>query len=149
MKTKHSLLLSALALGAASQGARAESDAWTLLDQIEIEEIVSETSYEVRKRFPAALDQGEIELEITGYAVPRLPGEVIDELILVADEGICPFCGSADHSASLQVLLAEAMSGPMMDESTRITLRGTLVPVRDPETWQAAILKDARIVTSK
>ena len=41
------------ALGATAGAAQAESDPWALLSQIEIEEIVTETSYEVRKVFPA------------------------------------------------------------------------------------------------
>ncbi|WP_243613294.1 hypothetical protein [Shimia aestuarii] len=131
-----------------AHGATAETaapkDVWQVLDQIEIEEIVTENSYEVRKSFPEALRKGALEVEITGYAVPALPGETIRELILVSDMGLCPLCGSADHGASLQVALNDTI--PSFEESRRVTLRGTLTPVTDPETWQAAILENATIV---
>lgn len=129
------------AAGAASAG----TDVWTLMNDIGIEEIVTETSYEVRKTFPAALAEGaEIEVSITGYATPALPGDTIRELLLVSDMGLCPFCGSQDHGAALQVSLAEPI--PVIAESTRLTLKGTLAPVTDPTTWQSVILKDAEIV---
>ncbi len=143
-----SRLALAAALGSTAHGATAETaaptDVWQVLDQIEIEEIVTETSYEVRKSFPEALSKGALEVEITGYAVPALPGETIRELILVSDMGLCPLCGSADHGASLQVALNDTI--PTFEESRRVTLRGTLTPVTDPETWQAAILENASIV---
>jgi len=92
------------------------------------------------------MSKGAIEFEITGYAVPLTPGELISDLILVSDIGSCPFCGSLDHGASLEVTLAEAI--PAFEDSTRLSLRGTLEPVTDPETWQAAILRNARIVAN-
>ncbi|GAA6163147.1 hypothetical protein NBRC116590_08510 [Pelagimonas sp. KU-00592-HH] len=129
---------------AAAYGSTAHADAWQILDQIEIEEIVTETSYEVRKTFPEALQQGALDVEITGYAVPALPGEAIRELILVSDMGLCPLCGSAEHGASLQITLADPIE--TFDESRRMTLRGALTPVTDPETWQSAILENATIL---
>jgi hypothetical protein len=120
-------------------------DVWQLLDEIAIEEIVTETTYEVRKSYPAALTEGrEVEVEITGYATPSLPGETIRELLLVSDMGLCPFCGSLDHGATLVVSLNDAI--PTIEDSTRLTLKGTLAPVDDPETWQSVVLKNAQIV---
>ncbi len=143
-----SRLALAAALGSTAHAATADTaapdDVWQVLDQIEIEEIVTETTYEVRKSFPEALRKGAIEVEITGYAVPALPGDAIRDLILVSDMGLCPLCGSAEHGASLQVALNDSI--PSFEESRRVTLRGTLSPVTDPETWQAAILENAAII---
>jgi hypothetical protein len=124
----------------------AEPDVWNILSQIDVEEIVTDTTYEVRKSFPAPLAGGREmqEVQITGYASPALPGETIKELLLVSDMGFCPFCGSNEHGGALVVELADSM--PAIEDASRITLRGTLTPVDDPETWQAAILKNARIV---
>ncbi|WP_136439240.1 hypothetical protein [Pacificoceanicola onchidii] len=141
MKTSPIALLAAL--GATS--AAAQPDTWDLLDDIEIDEIVTETSYEVKKRYPAGIAEAPQSITITGYAAPALPGELVQELMLVADMGTCPFCGSLDHGASLMVSLAEPI--PAVDENKRITLQGTLRRVTDPQTWQAVIMEDARIVS--
>ena len=74
-----------------------------------------------------------------------LTGAMVQDLILMSDMGSCPMRGSLDHGANLQVVLNNAI--PAFEEGTRLSLRGTLVPVTDPETWQAAILQNARIVT--
>ena len=124
--------------------AHADTDAWSLLEQIQIEEIVTETTYEVKKTFPEQMEEQGAGIEISGYAFPMLPGETIRELILVSDMGLCPLCGNGDHGANLQVTLAEPIT--TFDETKRITLKGNLKAVTDPETWQAAILKDAQII---
>lgn len=133
-------------LSATATASLAGTDGWDMLKAIEIEEIVSETQYEVRKSFPASMPAEGTEMELTGYAVPMTPGGDIRELLLVSDMGLCPFCGSGDHGASLQVTLAEPISA--FEEGTRLTLKGTLKPVSDPETWQAAILENAVITGS-
>ncbi len=138
----------AAVLGACAQTASAQSDVWHLLEQIEIEEVLRTTedgtTYEVRKTFPDALSGKSLDVEITGYAVPALPGDVVQDLILVSDMGLCPLCGSADHGASLQVALAEPIES--FDESRRLTFKGKLKPVLDRETWQAAMLENASII---
>lgn len=128
---------------ATAETGAAEQDVWHMLSQIGIEEIITDTSYEVRKSFPVEM-QGEMQVEITGYAVPALPGEKIKELLLVSDMGVCPLCGNADHGASLQIALNDPIE--TFDESRRMTLRGTLKRVTDPETWQAAILEGAELI---
>ncbi|SDW33543.1 hypothetical protein SAMN05443573_102422 [Celeribacter indicus] len=124
----------------------AEAPGWELLKGISIEEIVTETSYEVRKGFPDRLKNGVEGMELTGYAVPLTPGAEVRELILVSDMGLCPFCGSADHGASVQVNLDQPIVG--LEEGARVTLRGDMKPVLDPETWQAAVLENAVLVAS-
>ncbi len=144
MKLSH-LKLSTAGLALCGAAHAADTDVWQLLDQISIEEIVTDTQYEVRKSYPTALAEGrEMEIEITGYATPSLPGDTVRELLLVSDMGLCPMCGSLDHGATLLVSLNDAI--PTIEDATRLTLKGTLSPVTDPETWQSVVLKDATII---
>ncbi|SFI57622.1 hypothetical protein [Celeribacter neptunius] len=127
-----------------SSAAFADAPGWDDLKGISIEEIVTETSYEVKKGFPERLKNGVDGMELTGYAVPLTPGADVSQLILVSDMGLCPFCGSGEHGASIQVNLDQPIIG--LEEGTRITLRGDMRPMLDPETWQAATLENAVIV---
>ena len=144
MQTSRLALLATFGSSTIAGFAQAETDAWQLLEQIEIEEIVTETTYEVKKKFPAAMDEAANGIEISGYAIPMYPGETITDLMLISDMGLCPLCGNGGHGANLQITLAEPIT--FIDETQRITLRGNLQKVTDPETWQSAILKDAQIV---
>lgn len=119
-------------------------DIWKVLSEIQIEEIVSEDSYEVRKSFPQELAGEMEEVEITGYAVAMLPGGEVRELILASDTGNCPLCGGFDHNATLQVTLDAPLMG--FEDGARITVSGTLERVEDSDTWQAAKMTAARIV---
>lgn len=141
---RSSTLAIAAALGATPALAQ-PGDIWDLIGQIQIDELVTEDSYEVRKSFPAGISETDQEIEISGYVAPMFPGEQVRELIMVSDMGFCPFCGDPDHGASLQVSLADPIG--MIDEGQRITLRGQLSRVNDPETWQAVVLKGAQVVT--
>ncbi|ATG47410.1 hypothetical protein [Celeribacter ethanolicus] len=136
--------LSATAVSTLGLPALAETSGWDLLKGITIEEIVTDSSYEVKKGFPERLKNGIEGMELTGYAVPLTPGADVTDLILVSDMGLCPFCGSADHGASVQVSLNTPIQG--LEEGARITLKGNMKPVLDPETWQAAILENAEVV---
>lgn len=120
------------------------SSAWELLADIEIEEIVTETSYEVRKIYPAEIENGVEKFDISGYVVPLYSETDIKEFILISDMGFCPFCGDPDHGTSLQVNLTEAM--PNYIEGQRITVRGALEPVTDTETWQTTVLTGAKVL---
>ena len=122
----------------------AQTDVWALLGEVEIDEIVTETRYEVKKTFPKQLEDGIQELTITGYAMPLTPGDIIRELLLVSDMGTCPFCGSGDHGTSLKVTLAEPLT--TLEDGARITLKGALSAVRDTTTWQSAVLENAVLV---
>lgn len=116
------------------------ADQWDLLAQIEIEEIVTDTSYEVRKVFPAAIENGVEQFDISGYLVPLSEGAEISDFILISDMGFCPFCGSPEHGTSLQVTMADPIA---FEEGARVTLRGALQTVTDPETWQTTVLTGA------
>ncbi|WP_417264070.1 hypothetical protein [Celeribacter sp.] len=124
----------------------AEAPGWDLLKGITIDEVVTETTYEVKKGFPERLKNGVKGMELTGYAVPLTPGADISELILVSDMGLCPFCGSGEHGASVQVSLNSPIQG--LEEGARVTIKGDMMPVLDPETWQAAVLQNAVITGS-
>jgi hypothetical protein len=115
---------------------------WDLLAAISVEEIVTDTTYEVRKIFPAAVENGIDQFDITGFIVPLTDGPDITDFILVSDMGFCPFCGSPEHGTSLQVTMAVPLTG--FEEGSRITLRGALQAVTDPETWQTTIMTNAR-----
>ena len=133
-----------LAFGTAANAAIAGEDPWALLSGIQVDEQMDGDRYEVTKVFPNELLGGIDDFFITGYAVPLSPGEKITSLILVSDMGNCPFCGSGEHSVSLQVELEDPIIG--LEEGTRISLRGALEAVTDTETWQTTILRGARVV---
>lgn len=117
---------------------------WDLLAQVEIEEIMTDTTYEVRKAFPSEIENGIEAFDITGYVVPLSDGPEITDFILVSDMGFCPFCGSPEHGTSLQVSMAAPTTG--LEEGTRVTLRGALEAVTDPETFQSTIMRNARLI---
>ncbi|PVA08359.1 hypothetical protein [Thalassorhabdomicrobium marinisediminis] len=147
MKTSASLiaLSTPLALTAGSLWADASPAPWDLLKAIEIEEIVTDTSYEVRKNFPASVENGIAQFDITGFVVPLFGDETgLTEIVLVSDMGFCPFCGSPEHGTNLRVSLAEPLIG--VEEGARISLRGALEPVTDSETWETMILTGARVL---
>lgn len=143
VKPTLTLSVSALALGA-TQASAETPDAWSLLSSIEREEIITDTTYEVRKIFPAEVANGIERFDITGYVVPLSEGTDISDLILISDIGFCPFCGSPEHGTSLQVTMATPVQG--LEEGARVTLRGQLEPITDPETWQTTIMRNAEII---
>ena len=114
---------------------------WDLLAAIEVEEIITDTTYEVRKVFPSALENGVEQFDISGYLVPLSGGSEISDFILISDMGFCPFCGSPEHGTSLQVSMADPIP---FEEGKRVTLRGALETVTDPETWQTTVLTGAQ-----
>lgn len=134
-----------LPLALLASTASAEEAAWDVLRAIEVEEQVATDSYRAIKSYPAAIENGVERFDITGFAVPLEEGAVVRTLLLVSDMLTCPFCGARDHAAALEVTLAEPIA---VEEGQRITLRGALELVRDPETWQAARLTSARLVPS-
>lgn len=125
----------------------AADDPWAVLSNIEIEEITTDGAYRVVKSYPAEIENGVEKFAITGYAVPLTldPSEPTLELMLVADMGDCPFCGSSQHQGQLQVELDEAV---VIEEGQKISVVGALELMHDPETWQAAIMRGAKITGS-
>ena len=144
---KHSSIaaLSVALTGVAAPGF-AELAPWALLASVEIEEVIDGDSYEVRKSFPEQLQDGIQGFRISGYAMPMEAGDAVRQVMLVSDMGNCPFCGSADHSVTLMVELDEPMS--TFDEGLRLSVVGDLEAVTDPETWQSAVMRRARVVAN-
>ncbi len=136
-------LAAPLTLGASVVWADDAAAQWDLLAAIEVEEIITDTTYEVRKVFPAAIEGGIEQFDISGYLVPLADGPEISDFILISDMGFCPFCGSPEHGTSLQVSMAEPIP---FEEGARITLRGALETVTDPETWQTTVLTGAKAI---
>lgn len=141
----HRAALSILPVAVLAGGAQADEAAWSVLRGIEIEEIVTADSYRAVKTYPAAIENGVAQFDITGFAIPMEEGATIRTLMLVSDMLTCPFCGLPDHAAALEVTLDAPIA---VEEGQRITLRGALELNRDPETWQAATLTGARLIPS-
>ncbi len=138
------LALSApLALGASMVFADDSAAQWDLLAAIEVEEIITDTTYEVRKTYPSALENGVEQFDISGYLVPLSDAAESRDFILISDMGFCPFCGSPEHGTSLQVSMAAPIA---FEDGVRVTLRGALETVSDPETWQTTVLSSAQML---
>lgn len=146
MKQQTSIAALSVALTGVAAPSFGETDPWALLSAVEIDEIVTETSYEVRKSFPERLEQGIPGFRISGYAVPMEQGASVRQVMLVSDMGNCPFCGQSDHGVSLMVELDEPIQ--TFDEGTRLSLVGDLEAVTDPETWQSAVMRNAQVVAN-
>ena len=116
------------------------ADPWDLLAAIEVEEVQVEDRWEARKSYPDALLAEAEGFEITGHVVPVTPQAELELFLLVPDPDDCPFCGSTGYGPSLEVEMRRALDA---DEGERVTLRGRLELVEDPETWQAVRLTDA------
>ena len=137
---------SATALAATSPAAAQQitSPAWDALQAVDIEEIVTENSYEVRKVFPSEIKDGVAQFDITGFVVPLGDTSNVKDFMLVPDMGFCPFCGDPAHGAALQVSLAEPLT--YVEEGTRLSLRGSLETITDPQTWQSTIMRNAVVI---
>lgn len=124
--------------------ALANDAGWDLLKSIGLEEIVTESSYEVRKSFPDRLENPVEGFSLTGFVVPLWNEGEIKDFILVSDMGFCPFCGDPEHGTAVQVELDIPQSE--LEEGMRITVQGVLEPVLDPETMQTVRLVRAAVV---
>ncbi|MEL6586368.1 MAG: hypothetical protein AAFY65_16060 [Pseudomonadota bacterium] len=137
--------LSLIPFAVMANAASAEEANWSVIKGIDIKEVVTEDSYKAVKIFPSAIENGVEQFDITGFAMPFSEGGLTTSLMLVSDMVTCPFCNLPDHAAALEVTLAEPIA---IEDGQRITLRGALNVIHDPETWQAAVLRDAHIVES-
>ena len=135
-----SILTPAILISLAALASPAPADGWDLLAAIEVEEVIEGDRWEARKTYPDALLAGAEGFEITGHVVPVLPEAELRTFLLVPDPDDCPFCGSAGYGPSLEVAMRRPLDA---GEGERVTLRGDLEVVADPETWQAVRLTDA------
>ncbi|WP_308917519.1 hypothetical protein [Jannaschia sp. LMIT008] len=132
-------LAAGLALPAAADG---QADAaWDLLSRIERTEVVTDDSYAVLKRFPPEIADGADVFEISGFLVPMGFGAETTDFMLIPEAGMCPFCGSSDHGLAIQVAMADPL--PAVEGESRVTLRGALHAVTDPQTFQSVVMTDA------
>lgn len=113
---------------------------WDLLAAIEVEEVQVEDRWEARKTYPDALLAAAEGFEITGHVVTVTPQAELSLFLLVPDPDDCPFCGSAGYGPSLEVSMRRPLDAA---DGERVTVRGELEIVADPETWQAVRLTDA------
>lgn len=139
-----SVSVAALAAASPAFAENIDSPAWDALEAIKIEEIVTDTSYEVRKIFPSQIKDGVAQFDITGFVVPLGDVTNVREFMLVSDMGFCPFCGDPEHGTALQVSLAEPL--PTLEEGTRLSLRGALETIEDSQTWQSTIMRNAVVI---
>lgn len=122
----------------------ASTEGWELLREIDIQEQITETSYVVTKVFPAALENGIEQFDLTGYVVLWGDGAASSGFMLISDMGFCPFCGDPAHGTALEVTLESPVEG--LSDGDRVTVRGALSPVRDPQTSQTTRMSAARIL---
>ncbi|KNG92508.1 hypothetical protein ATO11_17790 [Pseudaestuariivita atlantica] len=119
---------------------------WDLIEAVEISERLENDAYVVTKTYPGELvsmaQSGRFEIE--GYFVPVLAQGSVRQFLMVRDPAECPFCGSSGYGLALEVITKRPI--PDLTEFERILVQGRLDLVEDPETWQAVILRDARLV---
>lgn len=132
-----------LVIAAPAGQAMAGETGWDLLKDIGLQEIVTETSYEVRKTFPSELSGPVEDFSLTGYVVPLWNDGAIRDFILVSDMGFCPFCGDPEHGTAVQVELDTPLD--TLEEGMRVTVKGVLEPVLDPGTMQSVRLVAATV----
>ncbi|MEM6308353.1 MAG: hypothetical protein AAF701_10255 [Pseudomonadota bacterium] len=131
-------------VGHAAVGLPVDDAAWDVVRAVDIQEIVTDTTYEVRKTFPTVVDGGIAQFQLTGFVRLTQSDKNVDEFILVSDMGYCPYCGDADHGAALQINLSSFEEE--MFEGDRITVMGDLTPIYDRDTWQAYVLQNALVL---
>ncbi len=130
--------------GTLAAAATSGEASWDIVRGVEVNEVVTDTSYTVEKTFPEQVGDGISQFKLTGYVALTVSDTDVSEFILVSDMGFCPYCGDPDHGASLQIKLA-GLETTMVD-GDRISVMGTLTPVRDSETWQALVLENAFVM---
>ena len=122
----------------------AEPAAWELISKIEIKEIETESRWLVKKSYPEALRAQADSFQIRGFYVPVEAQAYVKSFLLVPDPADCPFCGNGGYGLSLEVHVSKPM--PDIAEGTDITVAGRLELVDSDETYQAVILREARLV---
>lgn len=124
--------------------AQAEPAAWELISKIEITEVETAERWLVKKSYPDALRAQADSFRIRGFYVPVEAQAYVKSFLLVPDPADCPFCGNGGYGLSLEVHVSQPM--PDMAEGTNITIEGRLELVDSDETYQAVILREARLL---
>ena len=122
----------------------AQPEGWQLIQQIEITEQIEGDRYLVKKVFPSEMRDGIEQFDLTGYVMLMSNPEGVETFMLVSDMGFCPWCGELDHGASLEIRLEAPVA--MLNDGDKVTVRGALLPVKDPESGQYALMERAQIL---
>lgn len=80
-------------------------------------------------------------VEIGGFFVPISAEAYIETFLLVQDPADCPFCGNGVYGPIVEVRMRHPL--PDLPEFAPLSLRGDLVLIDDPETFQVYRLDDA------
>ena len=137
------LTLAITTSAAAWAQATPDSDApWRLLAEVEIEEVIDGLDWRAEKTFPDALRAAAGQaFEIAGFFVPVTAEAYTRTFLLVQDPADCPFCGSGGYGPVVEVHMRHPL--PDMPEFSPLSLRGDLILIDDPETFQLYRLEDA------
>lgn len=135
----------AVCLGAGSAAADPFQN-WQLLSSVKITETEQNNRWRAEKEFPPALIAASKDFEIEGFYVPIEAQAYVQSFLMVPDPADCPFCGSSGYGPSLEVTLRKKM--PDIAEFSRITVRGQLKLIDDPDTYQSYRLVDALLLVA-
>ena len=126
---------------AVAQDAADPDASWRLLADVEIKEIINGDLWRAEKTFPDALRAATDGFEITGFFVPITAQAYVETFLLVENPADCPFCGGGGYGPVVEVRMRHPL--PDMPEFSLLRLRGDLVLIDDPETFQLYRLEDA------
>lgn len=117
---------------------------WELLSSVRVTEVLVNDRWGAKKEFPEALVAAQNGFEIEGFYVPIEAQAYVQSFLLVPDPADCPFCGSSGYGPSLEVKL----KGNMADiaEFSKLTVRGDLELIHDPDTYMAYRMVDAVLI---
>lgn len=116
---------------------------WELLSSVRVTEILVNDRWGAKKEYPEALLAARQGFEIEGYYVPIEAQPYVRSFILVPDPADCPFCGTSGYGPALEVQLKGRMAD--IAEFSRITVRGELELITDPDTYMAYRMVDAAV----
>lgn len=121
--------------------------AWRLIASVEVREEVEGNAYKAVKTYPDALMEAASQpFTIQGYYVPVEAQAYVTTFLVVEDPADCPYCGSnSGYGPALEVHMSKPM--PDLPEASLIRVQGRLVLNRDPETFQALVMRDAVLIT--
>ena len=119
------------------------SDAWALLESIEVAEEGYGEDWKAVKYFPPEVLAAAEDFEIAGYLVPVYAEAELKHLVLVPWPTNCPFCGTAGagYGPLIEVTLKRGITG--VAEGSLLRVRGKLEFIESPDTLQAYKLVDA------
>lgn len=143
MQRRMATLVTATSLAVAAP-VSAGWDGWSLLQSVEVKEVVQDDLWRAQKSFPPELRAATEGFEVRGFYVPIQAEPYIQRFLVVQDPADCPFCGGSGYGPSLEVHLKKPMAD--IPEFSEITVKGDLDLIDDPDTYQAYILRGAVVM---